>query len=232
MKFKVIFAAFLIFAFMSGMPALCDVTLKGVQHHDAVMQKPAKDLDTVHYYSDKFVKIANEENDQLFKFESGEMYSIDHKKKEYMVVDFNKMKALFDQMKPMLGDMKITVEPTGESKEILGKKCTEYLIKMESKMMTMEQRNWTSTDLDINLEKLQEFFKKQLYLTGMFENAEDFLKMKGLTIQQDMTISMMGMEIKQTFMPKEIIEDKIPAGIFDLPTDYAMKEFDPAAMQQ
>ena len=232
MNCKTLVVIGLFFLLLTGLPVIGDVTLKGVQHQDAMMGKPAKDLETTQYYSDDFVRIVNDESDQLFKFETGELISVDHKTKEYMIIDFSKMQALFEQMKPMMGDMKVTVEPTGEAKEILGKKCSEYLVKMESKMMSMEQQNWISTDVNMNMEKFQEFFEKQLKLTGIFENAEEFMKMKGLTLQQEMKISVMGMEMIHSFTPKEILEDDIAVPVFNIPKDYKGIEFEPGKLQQ
>ena len=232
MKIKTTLFAGLCMLLLMGLSTYGDITIKGKEHQDGFMGQPATDTITEHYYGENHIRIKSDKSDMIFNMETGDVYAVDHEKQEYMLIDFDKMKEMTKQMKEMMGDMKVTVTDTGAKKEILGRECTEYVMAMDSSMMKMEMHMWNDTSIDLDKAKLEAYFRKMAMIQGMEDFMDEFLKMKGVTLAQERTMTVMGSEIAGSFTATEVLTDKIPVEVFKIPSEYKKVEFNPMALKQ
>jgi hypothetical protein len=94
-------------------------------------------------------------------------------------------------------------------------------------MMEMKQKIWSSTDVPFDWqaynEKMMPYFMQ--VMTNMGGDAfEEFKKIKGFQIRTDMTMSVMGNDIKHWTEVEEITSKSAPAGTYDPPAGYTKKD--------
>jgi len=158
-----------------------------------------------------------------------EILWINHKTKTYvpMSLPLELDKYFPSQMMQMMGGIKVTVNPTGETLKIGDWNCQGYDMSMNMMMFTMNSKIWASTDVpfdwkNFNETMFGEFAKVTMRLD---ENAvKELQKIEGFQIKSVLTVSMMGQEMITTQEVVEISKKSAPAGIYEAPAGYTKKE--------
>jgi hypothetical protein len=111
----------------------------------------------------------------------------------------------------------ITIEKTAEKKMILGYNCLKYVLKEKEGSATQTYTIWATKDLAL---------PKASNSTGIGFGSFSFQGVEGLPLQVLTNMGDMSMEI----MAMQVEKKSLPETHFQLPANYAVKVFDPAAM--
>jgi len=117
------------------------------------------------------------------------------------------------------GDPKVTVTKTDETLKIVGYDCQKYSLDVEVKgpdggTQSIPMTVWTTEKIKISDDAKGDMFQ------GIGA------KVPGMVMKMKMGMGPVEME----FLVSEVKQVKQEATLFKLPTDYAVKDFDPAAM--
>jgi hypothetical protein len=98
---------------------------------------------------------------------------------------------------------------------------------MKIMMMDMKQKVWASTDVPFdwkafNEKMLPQFTQAMMNIGG--DAMDELLKIKGFQIRTDMSMNMMGADMKSWTEVSEIAEKSAPAGIYSVPEGYTKKD--------
>lgn len=131
------------------------------------------------------------------------------------------------QMMQMMKGITVKVTPTGETKIINEWKCDGYDTEMNIMMMKMKMKIWASTDVPFDWKEFNEKMYP-LMSQAMFrldEKAmEEFKKIKGYQIRQDISMDMMGTEMNSWSEVVEITKKSAPAGVYAPPEGYTKSD--------
>ena len=167
-------------------------------------------------------KMAMHSEDRSFvvDLEKQVAYMINHPSKAYveMVLPIDMAKYIpeeMGQMAKMMFDVKIKVNPTGETQQIGDWNCNGYDVEMAMMMCKMKMKIWASQDVPFDWktfgEKMYaEMAKAMMNMGG--DAVEEFKKIEGFQIQSEMSMNMMGADITTTEKVLEITEKSAPAG--------------------
>jgi hypothetical protein len=151
----------------------------------------------------------------------------DHSEKGFVEANepLNMKKLLPKELESMIGTMKITVTPNGQTKTINGWKCVGYSIDMDMMMWKTKSTSWMTTDVPFDWKiyyagRMYEYFLQALLPMLDRQSLGEFKKIKGMQIALETSMSRMGKEIKITSEVVEISKKPAPAGIFSVPTGY------------
>ena len=154
---------------------------------------------------------------------------INHSTKTYVPMDLpldisQYFPAQFSQM---MQGVTIKVNPTGETKTIKSWKCDGYDVNMNIMMMNMKQKVWASKDVPFdwkafNEKMLPQFTQAMMNIGG--EAMDELKKMEGFQIRTEMSMGIMGAEMKSWTEVSEITEKSAPAGIYSIPEGYTKKD--------
>jgi len=238
---RIITVILVLFAF-STVSLTADIYIKQKQHTDEFSMmgqtQPAKDeISDMWIGKDKFA-MHGKEMSIIIDLNAKKMYMINHKNKSYVAMDLplDLSKYFPPQLQQMMQGVTVKVNPTGEKKTINNWKCEGYDVKMNIMMMDMTQKVWASTDVPFDWKAFNEKMFPQ-FTQAMMRLDEDavqeFLKIKGFQIRTEMTMSIMGTDMKQWTEVVEISKKSAPAGTYSFPEGYAKKDkFDMADMQK
>lgn len=216
-----------------------DTFIKQKTHTDAFnmmgKDQPAKDSFSEIWLGDNMFAQHQEEQSLIFDLGKNKLFMVNHKDKSYieadLPLDFSKL--LPPEAAQMMSMMKLTnftVTPNGQTKTVGKWKCTGYDMEMVMGFMTMKQVIWASSDVPFDWKKFSEnIYPKVINATaarGML--GEDGIKklksIAGYPVASDVTVQVMGKDIKSNTMVVEISEKAAPAGTYAPPSDYAKKE--------
>ena len=208
-----------------------DVYIKQKSHQDAMAManQPAKDQIQDIWIADNKMAMHNPDMSIVINLDIKKMYWINHKGKNYVEMDLplDLTKYFPPQMAQMMSGLTVTVNPTGETKTIGKWKCDGYDVSINIMMMDMKQKIWSSTDVPFdwqayNDKMLPNFMQAMTNMGG--EAFEEFKKIKGFQIRTDMTMSVMGNDMKNWTEVEEITKKSAPAGTYDPPAGYTKKD--------
>lgn len=217
------------FAFLNA-----DVYIKTKTHIDAFemmgKKQPAKDQVTEQWMGDnKFAQIA-ENQTMVMDLNQSVIYVIYHGNKSYVEakLPLDMSKLIPEQMAAMMEMMKmtVTVNPTGESKKVGDWNCKGYDITMSMQMMTMKMKAWVTKDVPFDWKAFSEKMLPQVMKLsgggiGLDENAlKEFQKLDGFQVAMEMTMNVMGQDMKTSSQVVEISKKPAPAGIYSVPQGY------------
>jgi len=167
------------------------------------------------------------------------MYMINHMDKTYYEMpldalgDISKMMgvdstdeeaaAMAEAMKGMMAQMKITakVEPTDETKKIKDWDTKKYIIDMNMGMMKMTTQIWATDEIKVDFDMFYKMTNAMMaQFPGFAEAMEEMKKIKGVGVESDITIDMMGNEVKASNEMLEVKEGEPPAGTYQVPEGY------------
>jgi hypothetical protein len=175
-----------------------------------------------------------EEVSIVINLDKKEILMINHKNKSYvpMSLPLELDKYFPAQMMQMMGGIKVTVNPTGETLKIGDWKCQGYDMSMNMMMITMNTKIWASTDVPFDWKEFQEgifmeFAKVTISKVTMRlgeDSVKELQKIKGFQIKSVMTINMMGQNMITTQEVVEISKKSAPAGTYSAPDGYTKKD--------
>lgn len=208
-----------------------DTYVKQKFHQDAMAMagQPAKDDINHIWIADTKMAMHGPDQSIIINLDIKKMFWISHKGKSYVEMDLplDMSKYIPAQMAQMMGSVTVKVNPTGETKTIGQWKCDGYDVTINVMMMEMKQKIWSSTDVPFDWkaynEKMLPQFTQAMSMMGG-DTFEEFKKIKGFQIRTDMTMNMMGTEIKNWTEVEEMSDKSAPAGTYDPPAGYTKKD--------
>lgn len=234
-------------AFVFAAGARADVYMKQKTHTGAFkmmgQSQPEKDEIMVFWLSGQKARtdLANGTS-MLFYGDKGVLYALDHAKKQYTEIPMN-IDKMFDEAmgegedaaeskkmaemmkgmaKGMMGQMKITVTETPETKKIGAWNCRKYLIDMDMGMGQSKAEAWATADLKIDYNLFFAVSNAMMaQMPGFDKLAQEMKKVKGVVVLQTAVTKMMGSEVTTTTELIEYAEKGAPAGTYDIPAGYA-----------
>jgi hypothetical protein len=175
----------------------------------------------------------------IVRADIGKLIVVDHADTTYSILDLpiDLEKLLPPEMAEGLLAMmtfEVTVTPTDEYKTTGDWKVRLYKMTMTSKMMSAEATMWATTDVDLDQDALHRLHEEMVSLQpGMADAAREMRAIKGIVIEQETVMTMMGnTTVKSSDTTVSIEELEPPAGIYDPPANYTEKTFDFMASMQ
>ncbi len=218
-----------------------DIYIKQNQHTDAVSMMgqttPAKDeIQELWVGKNKMATLAKEMS-MLLDIDKKIMYMVNHANKSYiemgLPVDITKympeqMRGMIDAM---MGSLKVSVNPNNQTKKIQTWNCAGYDVKMEMSMMgmpmVMNLKVWASTDVPFKWEEvmnmmMDNMMKAQMRLSD--DAVKELKKVKGYWIVMEMSVNMMGADVKSKTEVLEISEKPTDGKVYMVPPGYVKKD--------
>ncbi len=227
----VISLVLLMAAFLSA-----DVYIKSSIHTGAFemmgQKQPAKDETSEQWIGkNKFAQI-NPQQQVILNLDKKLMHVVYHATKSYVeaALPLDMAKLLPEQVAKMMSMMKITVtvNPNGQTKKVGKWSCTGYDVTMDMMMMKMKMTIWATTDVPFDWAAYSQNMMPQVMKMGgqMLDEAavKEFQKIKGFNVLTEMSMDMMGSQLKVTTKVTEISTKTPPAGTYDFPKDYKKQD--------
>jgi hypothetical protein len=221
---------------------LCaDVYIKTKTHMDAFemmgQKQPAKDEFQEQWIGEnKFAQIMKQ-HAIILDLGKQMLYIVNHGAKTYIETSLplDMSKLLPEQMAQMMGSMKInvTVTPNGQTKKIGTWNCNGYDVVMDIQFMMpmkMKMLIWATTDVPFDwktfADKMFPAIMKAQSVQMPFgdEVVNEFKKIKGYQVATEMSMNMMGTEMKVNTEVQEITNKPAPAGTYAVPAGYTKNE--------
>ncbi|MCP5108341.1 MAG: hypothetical protein GY950_33450 [bacterium] len=227
-----------------------DVYIKTKTHTGAMemmgQKQPAKDqLSEQWIGKDKFAQTTGNRS-VIMDLAQKKLFIANHGNKTYVETSLpldmsNLLPAQFAQMMAMM-KIKITVNPNNQTKTVGSWNCSGYDVVMEiSGMMPikMNMKIWASKDVPFDWKKYSDemfpsVMKASMGQMNIGENViAEFKKIKGFQVASEITMNMMGNDMKVTTKVLEIAKKSAPAGVYAVPAGYTKNEkFSMADLQQ
>lgn len=196
------------------------------------------DTTTIWMSKDKSYAELNNTNGVIYDMNTGIFTVVDHAKKEYSKFsmdilnkpasgDNHDMMQMKQMAQMMTAGMTVSVTPTDSTKKV-GKWDTKlYIVEVNMKMMPMKQRLWVTEELDIDYEMYRSISNAMMSLMPGFEKIfEEMKKIKGVAVEMDQTVSVMGTDIGSSTTVIEYEQKDAPAGTYDIPEGFKEVELD------
>ncbi len=201
-----------------------------------VGEAPREELSKTYVAYDK-MKVASSDpqgNDMILDPASDTMTFLNHSVKEYYQINAKSMmqgmsQPGIDQMRAMMEQNKVSVEPTDETRKINDWNCKKYIVR-KTGMVDIEQEVWATEDVDIDLERYTDLMSMAGPdgLLGDSDAAkaqrEEMAKIKGYTILSKAKMDMMGSIMETESEVTVIREEPMTADMFEIPEGYTKKE--------
>lgn len=214
-----------------------DVFLKQKRHTGAYQMmgttQPAEEVIESIWLTENRIATSSEKQSMLILMDRGLRVLIDHEEKTYTEIplDMSKMAETdeeaqaMQQMMNTLMQMKVTVRPTGKTRQIGQWKCHQYMQSVETAMGTMNFELWASKEIPIDADLYSRFMSAGLSaMPGMQgaadEIAREFKKIEGVVVQSASNNEIMGQTIESTTVLLEYKTGKAKAGTFEIPKGY------------
>jgi hypothetical protein len=221
---------------------LCaDVYIKTKTHVGAFemmgQKQPAKDeLQEQWIGKNKFAQMMKQQT-IIIDLDKKMLYIANHGAKTYIETSLplDMTKLLPEQMAQMMKSMKIsvTVNPNGQTKTIGKWNCSGYDVVMDIQFMMpmkMKMLIWATTDVPFDwkafVDKMYPAIMKAQSVQMPFGDdvINAFKKIKGYQVATEMTMNMMGTDMKVNTEVLEITNKPAPAGTYAVPAGYSKKE--------
>jgi hypothetical protein len=169
------------------------------------------------------------------------LYLIDNTKKSYTGISLSQiadasakgqeMPAEMAAMMANMMKMKVTIEPTSETKTINGWKCTKYLQTMDMMGVKSASELWATTDIKVDPVMIEKFvssmYLKSKSMKGLAAQIQkEYGKIKGYVVYSVSTSTVMGSESRTTTEVRQMKQATAPAGTFDLPAKFKQKKWE------
>ena len=224
---------FLVFAIAAPSAFSADYYIKQISHTDAFammgQEQPARD-DIIHMWlGDDKMAMEMPQMKVIIDLSKDVMYWINHQSKTYveMTLSLDLDKYFPAQIMQMMGDVSMTVDETGEKQTFGSWNCTAYDMTVNIMMMEMKQKVWASTDVPFDWKDYSQKMMPKLSQAMMRlgdESLEEMLKIEGFQIRTEITMNMMGNDMKSWQEVQEITKKDAPAGTYAPPEGYTKKD--------
>jgi len=127
----------------------------------------------------------------------------------------------------MMGNVSVEVTETGQTEKIGQWNCVIYNMKMNMMMMTMNHKIWASADVPFDWKTYMQDMYSQFAMVTMRLNEDsvkEMGKIQGFQIKSEMSMDMMGTEMKSSNEVVEILNKAAPAGVYSAPQGYTKKD--------
>ena len=226
-------AVALVLLFFSGVTLYGDVYIQQKAHTDAFSmmgrEMPVKD-EVNHLWIDKNkMAVLGTEQSIILNLDDNLMYMILHQDKSYVEMTLPLDLSLYfpAQIQQMMGNVTVDVSLSGEEAKIGEWDCQGYDVTINIMMMTMKQKVWACKDVPFDWKGYTERMLPQL-TQAMFrfggDSIKEFEKIEGFQIKTEITMDMMGSEMKSWTEVVEISEKSAPTGTYLVPEGYAKKD--------
>ena len=210
-----------------------DVYIKSNVHTDAFammgQSQPAKDETMEQWIGTN--RLVNISKDKAMILDMGKnmMYIINPKEKSYVETSLplDMSKLVPKEMAPMMGMMKMTVKivPNGKTQKINKWNCSGYDVDMTMSMMQMKMKVWATTEVPFDWKAFSKMYANIAKMQFMDDaSIAEYNKINGFQIASEMTMNMMGSDMKVTTQVTEITKKDPPAGIYSVPAGFSKKE--------
>lgn len=225
--FGVIFLL-LSFAFLSA-----DVYVKMEIKVGAVMGQPEQTLTQEQWLGKNKMATVSAQNNIIVDLDKKKATIILHKIKSYVETDLpldmsNIMpETMAPMMKQMMDSMTVSIQPNGQTKKILDWNARGYDAKIKAMGQDISITFWTSTELPFDWKKYKEIFTE--YFKAQFKfgekASEEFQKIEGFMLANEMKMSAMGMNIEMNTTVTEINPEAAPTSdVYGPPAGYTKKD--------
>jgi len=172
--------------------------------------------------------------DMILDPATGDMTFMNRGVKEYYRINAKSMmeglsKPGLDQMRAMMEQTKVRVEPTDETREINGWNCRKYRV-VKTGMMEIEQEIWAAEDVDLDLDRYTDLMSLS-GPEGLLGDSEagraqraEMDKIKGYPILTKLKMQLMGTSMESESEVRIIRREPMAAGLFEVPSDYKERE--------
>ena len=221
-------------------PAFCaDLVITRTKHSDAMkmpgQEQPAKDSTEVTWFGKDRMRTEDGDQVTIVRADLKKLYMLDMKAKTVTTIDlpFDMKKYMPPEMAPMLeqmmGQIKVTVTPTTETKKIKDWNATKYTMTMSMPMGgSLTQDVWATKDIELDRAAFSELSGAMMSTAmGGASMAAEYKKVEGVTLLVEATTKMMGQSFKSREEVTSVESKDAPEGLYDVPKGYAEKPFDP-----
>jgi hypothetical protein len=228
---KILFTVFLVLAISILLTA--DVYIKSNVHTDAFTMmgknQPAKDEITEQWIGNN--QLANITGDKIMIMDMNKnvMFIINPKDKSYVETSLplDMSKLVPKEMAPMLSMMKVTVKvtPNGQTQKINKWNCSGYDLDMNMTMMQMKMKVWATIDVPFDWKAFAKMYTNVFKMSFMDDAAiSEMMKINGCQVFSEMTMNVMGANMKVTTQVAEISKKDAPAGVYAVPSGFTKKD--------
>ena len=223
-----------------SVPAFCaDLVITKSKHTDAMKigpkEQPASDTTEVTWFAKDRMRSEDGNNVTIVRADLKKMYMLDMKAKTVSTIDlpFDMKKYMPPEMAPMMeqmmGQMKVTVTPTTETKKIKDWNATKYTMTMTMPMGGgMTQDIWATKDIEMDSAAIRELSGTMMSTAmGGTSMAAEYKKIEGFVVLTERTQSMMGQKIKSSDAVTTVEKKDAPEGLYEVPKGFTEKPFDP-----
>ncbi|QIK37279.1 DUF4412 domain-containing protein [Caldichromatium japonicum] len=168
--------------------------------------------------------------DMIIDPSSGDLTFLNHATKEYYRLNARAILAGIsqpgvEQMRALLEQTRITVEPTDETRQINGFHCRKYRVS-KTGLMDIEQEVWATEEIQLDLDRYNDLMRLSgpEGLLGDSEAARaqraEMQKIKGYPILTISKVQMMGTEMETQTEVRAIRKESMSKALFEIPADY------------
>jgi hypothetical protein len=204
-------------------------------------QPPQDDLFVTWMGKDKARMDHGEDSTIIIRMDKKMMYMIDHKEMRYTEMPIDSKGDIFSsaisasdlsdeeqaEAKKMMEGFakmmkpKISVKETGETQKIKNWNCKKYIMTMSMMGTTTNYETWATEDIKIDFELYRNLtFSVMGQMPGVEDMVKEMEKIKGVVVQQEGTMSMMGTDVKSSQELLEVSDKSAPAGTYEVPDGY------------
>jgi hypothetical protein len=103
--------------------------------------------------------------------------------------------------------------------------CSGYDVDMTMSMMQMKMKVWATSEVPFDWKAYTKMYANLAKMQFMDDaSIAEFNKINGYQIASEMTMNMMGSDMKVTTTVTEITKKEPPAGLYSVPAGFAKKE--------
>jgi len=228
---KILFAMFLILAITVLLSA--DVYIKSKVHSDAFtmmgQNQPAKDEVMEQWIGTNQMASISGDKVVILDMAKNLMYIVNPKEKSYietsLPLDMNKLVP--KEMAPMLAMMKMTVKvaANGKTQKVGNWNCSGYDVDMSMSMMQMKMKVWATTEVPFDWKAFSKMYANIAKMQFMDDSSiAEFNKINGFQVASEMTMNMMGSDMKVNTLVAEITKKDAPANLYKVPAGFTKKD--------
>ncbi|RPI02985.1 MAG: hypothetical protein EHM72_02760 [Calditrichaeota bacterium] len=240
---KIIVAIFmLVNAMISNVSA--DVYFKQKVHTDAMQimgqSQPAQNYVSEIWITPSKAGMSSEKNKTVIDFDKKMIILADHVRKTFMQMPLDFSKAFNTdmtvqenaEMKEFMGKMmeiKVTVQPTDDMKNINQWHCRKYLQTVTTAMGEVKSEIWATSSIALDLDLYSKFSAAMMaQMPGVSQNLgkmmEEMKKIKGVQVFSSTQTEMMGQTFGSSTELLEYKEGKAPVEAFNIPAEYKKQD--------
>lgn len=198
-----------------------DLTIVQKVASGPILGQPGKNTTMKQYYKGSKSRVDTDENTFIIiDVQAGKMYTVDHSKKQVMVMSQEMMNKTMELGMTMMGGGNFQVNKTGKSDTVNGFKCEEYQIASKA----LNAVSCVTTDVDMKeLEPFRAF--------GQDIVGKALSGLPGLAVRSQFKLTMMGQDVSGSSEVVNITKDAVPDSLFVIPADYQVKQLELPSMK-